>query len=251
MYRAVCPNCGKSVTLDEPAVIFCPYCKTEIPLAEEPQESEEELVSLADKLVSKGDFEALLGSSAGKAGKMAALFSAFSQLMIINRDYIREADQLYEKDSDKAALNAIKKFATGSDAYAENPVHTRYMERIEQKAAEFAEMLDKSSSPEGRRLAGLIVKKLILPSSDNAKRHLAVVLMADDYSCHRLVPHLTDEDLCEIYTAYTQTPDFYLVSPKQVLLSKEMKAEIISRGLKLPGKEKTLFDRIRQLFKQR
>lgn len=249
MYRAVCPNCGKSVTLDEPEAVFCPYCRTEIPLMQEPQGSEEEFASLADELIDEGEYEAFLDSVAVKEGKQSPLFAAFSRIMLLNRDYIREADQLYEKDSAMTALNAIKKLATGSDAYTDNPIHTRYMEKVDQLANGFADLLEKDSSTEGKKLAGMLTRKLLLPTEDNAKRHLSVVLMADDYSCHRLIPHLTDEDLTEIYEAYTQTPDFYLVSPKQVLLSKEMKAAILSRGLKLPGKESSLFDRIKKIFK--
>ena len=249
MYRAVCPNCGKSVTLDEPAVIFCPYCQTEIPLVQESDEPGEDIVCRASELIEQGNYEVLISSFAGKTGRLSELYRVFSQLMMLNRDYIRDADALYEKDSDKAAINALKKLATGSDAYAENPIHTHYMSRVEQKAAEFAVLLRKGDESEGKKLAGLIAKKLLLPTEDNAKRHLSVVLMADDYSCHELVPHLTDDDLIEIYSAYTQTPDFYLVSPKQVLLAKEMRKEILKRGLEVPGNKQTLLEKIKQMFK--
>ncbi len=248
MYRAVCPNCGRSVTLEEPAVIFCPYCKTEIPLVEKSEVPQEDLVSRAEELIRDGNFEVLISLLAGKAGRLPAIFRSFSQLMMIYRDYVRDADALYDKDREKATLNALKKFATGSDAYAENPIHARYMERIELKAGEFADLLAQGSEEVGRKLAGILTRKLLLPSEDNEKRHLAVVLMADDYSCHKLVPLITDDDLTEIYIGYTQTPDFHLVSPKQVLLSKEMKKEIVSRGLALPGNDDGLFKRIRRFF---
>lgn len=249
MYRAVCPNCGKSVTLDEPAVIFCPYCKAEIPLLQEAEDLDEDLVKRAAELVDMGNYELLITTLVGKDGRLSMLYRAFAQLMMINRDYIQEADKLYDKDKDKAAFNALKKLATGSDAYAENPIHTRYMKRIEEEAGKFADLLEKGSEKEGKVLAGIITKKLLLPSADNAKSHIAVVLMADDYSCHKLVPLLTDEDLLEIYETYTQAPDFHLVSPKQVLLAKEMKKEILDRGLLLPGGNKGLLDRIKQFFK--
>ena len=248
MYNAVCPNCGKSVMLEEPAVVFCPYCKTEIPLVQDDEVSPDELM-LCSEYIKSGDYEALLASVIGKEGRISEIYSTFAQVMMINRDYIREADKLYEKDSDKAAFNAIKKLATGSDAYAENAIHTRYMERIRLEAEKFADLIEKGREKDGRMLAGIIAKKLLLPSSDNVKSHLAVVLMADDYSCHKLIPLLTDEDLTEIYEGYTQTPEFHLVSPKQLLLAKEMKKEILERGLALPGSDKGFLDRIRQFFK--
>lgn len=248
MYRAVCPNCGKSVMLDEPTVIFCPYCKSEIPLLEETEVLDADLVARAKDLINQGNFEVLISSLAGKAGRLPAIYRSFSQLMMIYRDYVRDADALYDKGREKATINALKKFATGSDAYAENPIHSRYMERIEQKAGEFADLLAEGSEEVGRQLAGILAKKLLLPSEDNEKRHLAVVLMADDYSCHKLVPLLTDDDLTEIYNGYTQTPEFHLVSPKQVLLAKEMKKEIISRGLALPGNDDGLLKKIRRFF---
>jgi len=248
MYRAVCPNCGKSVTLDEPAGIFCPYCKSEIPLVKDTEVPDENLVARAKELIKLGNFEVLISLLAGKKGRIPELYRSFSHLMMIYRDYVRDADALYDKDREKATLNALKKFATGSDAYADNPIHTRYMERIELKAGEFADLIAEGHEEVGRQLAGILARKLLLPSEDNEKRHLAVVLMADDYSCHKLIPLLTDDDLSEIYNGYTQTPEFHLVSPKQVLLAKEMKKEIISRGLALPENDDSLLKRIRRFF---
>ena len=248
MYRAICPNCGKAVTLDEPAAVTCPYCKAEIPLIEEQDTAGDFLLKAAEFVETEG-YDQIVGITAGKDDVLSSVYRVFAQAMILYRNYIRDAQELFEKEQQKAISNAFRKFATGTDAYAENPLHSHYMDRIDQRAKELAVLVaDPEAGEVGKHLAGLLMKKLILPGDDNLKRHLSVVLMADDYSCYPFVPLLTDEDLQEIYATYTGTPDFYLVAPKQFELEKAMKKELKKRGLEVPGEKKGLLSKIKKIF---
>ena len=269
MYRAVCPNCGKAVLLEEAEAISCPYCKSEIPLVQEveapvvlpegkdleshdPTGTDDKLsLANAKHLIECGDYDQLLLLAAKKKGDLAAAYRTFAQIVIAYRDYVRDAEQLYEKESARAAQNALRKFATGTDTYAENPIHSHYMKRVEEKTAELAKLLaspDLITEHVGGKMAAIVAKRLLLPSEDNTKKYLAVVLMADDYSCSPLVSFLEDGDLVEIYKGYTETPDFHLVAPKQFQLKKEMEKEILKRGIELPGFDRGLLSKLKKLF---
>lgn len=198
-YTVKCPNCGKSVTLEEELMqVTCPYCSTRFSI------SNTSYSGRADSVV------------------LYEVTQVVNQMVRAIDKYHSDSLKLYEAAHQNVS-NPFKRLLAGTDPFSMSEIHNRYFQYLDNMVNELDGHLSSIHDPSAKSsLAKKAVEAILAPAVPDTPFQVVFNYEADDTLSQALLKHLTKDDLNEIYESFATPQRSKFFYPNQKKLAELM-----------------------------